>query len=627
MVSNKILSVFQTAAAHHKAGRLQEAARLYAQVRASAPQLAEAWQLSGLVAQQLDQLAEAVSHLERAVKLAPRSADMNTQLGIAYVKRGRAADAERQLRIAIQLKPDHHEAWANLGYTLQVLNRVEEALAAYRRMIEIKPDAADGWYGLGIGYSLLGQHSESLAAHERAMKVDPHHPHARFGRAMALQQSHCIREAVADYSAHLARFPQHHDARSYRLFALNYLADVSREQLFAEHVAYGDIFEPPAQRQINARRVWTNSREPERRLRVGFLSPDLRQHSVAYFLEPLLANLDKKQFEILLFHDHYQEDAVSARLRGYAAVWRNFVSQMPAQVETTLRTFNLDILIDLTGHTGMNRLQVFAKRIAPVQVTYLGYPNTTGLPSMDYRLTDELADPTGDADRFHTEKLIRFAPTAWSYSPPEEAPGLNPPPCLSGAPVTFGSFNALSKLTDTTLQLWRKVLEATPGSRLLLKSCRRPTPEWERHLDLAGIPRERLGTLPPQPDVTQHLACYGQIDIALDAFPYHGTTTTCEALWMGVPVLTLAGDRHASRVGVSLLHAIGHPELVATDSDDYIAKATALAADTARLETLRRSLRSDMRRSPLLDHAGQAARFSAALRDMWRTWCARSPAP
>jgi predicted O-linked N-acetylglucosamine transferase (SPINDLY family) len=262
--------------------------------------------------------------------------------------------------------------------------------------------------------------------------------------------------------------------------------------------------------------------------------------------------------------------------------------------------------------------------MAPIQATYLGYPNTTGLRAMDYRLTDPIADPPGVAERFHTEKLVRFASTAWAYAPPPDSPT---PARISGDdPVIFGSFNALAKLNEATLRLWREILEAVPGSRLLLKSASDALPGWSRHLVAAGFPADRVKLMAPSKSVAEHLAEYARIDVALDPFPYNGTTTTCEALWMGVPVVALAGDRHAARVGASLLTALGRTEWIASSATDYVRIAARLASDRGGRAGLRSELRNDMSRSPLLDHPAQAARFGDALRGMWRDWCARPAA-
>jgi predicted O-linked N-acetylglucosamine transferase (SPINDLY family) len=358
---------------------------------------------------------------------------------------------------------------------------------------------------------------------------------------------------------------------------------------------------------------------------VAFLSADLRQHSVAYFIEPLLAHLDHAEFEIFLYHDHANVDAISQRLRALAVQWRHVAGQPAEALERLIRADAPDLLVDLAGHTGYNRLPVLARRLAPVQVTYLGYPDTTGVQTMDYRLVDAVTDPEGDAEPLHTEKLVRFAPLAWCYAPPATAPDVALPPCAGGG-VTFGCFNNFAKVTDGALTAWGRLLAAVPGGQLVLKGAGLTEPETQAsiapRLAAAGIAPARIRFLEHTKTNAEHLACYAQVDVALDTFPYHGTTTTCEALWMGVPVVSLAGDRHASRVGASLLRAIGHPEWVAADWEDYATKAAALAAEPAKLAAIRAGLRDELRRSPLLDHAGQAARFSAALRAMWREACA-----
>jgi predicted O-linked N-acetylglucosamine transferase (SPINDLY family) len=376
--------------------------------------------------------------------------------------------------------------------------------------------------------------------------------------------------------------------------------------------------------------VLPNTRDPERRLRIAILSPDLRMHACAFFLEPLLQHLDRKHFQLLLYLDYHREDDMSARLRALSDTWRNFICQPDPVVEQTIRSDQPDVLIDLAGHSSSGaRLPLYAHRMAPVQITYLGYPDTTGLPAMDYRFTDAIADPVGEADRFATERLVRFAPTAWAYLPPANAPEPGPPPSLNGTPVMFGSFNNITKINAATVQLWAGLLRAVPDSRLLIKGFFRGMDPAVRDsflkaFEAAGVSASRVKLVDRTGEIKDHLELYRQVDVALDTFPYHGTTTTCEALWMGVPVVTLRGDRHAARVGASLLTAVGHPEWIADDKAAYVRIASELASDPARLKTLRTELRDDMKRSPLLDHAGQAARFGAALRACWIAWCENS---
>lgn len=621
----KLQSLLQNAIGQHRAGRLEEADRVYRQVRAAAPRNFDVQHLSGLVAYQLGRIPEAIELLGRAYALQPSHAVCEMRLGLALLAARRSSEAEAHFRHTVAQNPAFAEGWDNLAYCLKTQDRMVEAVPCHEQAVKARPDYAVGWYNFGLTLNLLGRNAEAVACHERALAADPAYALPRFGRAQALHQANRIPEAIADYDRFLTQQPQNHEARSYRLFALHNLDGIAREQLFAEHVAYGRaVGTPPAP-------VLPNVPDPQRPIRLAILSPDLRKHSCAYFLAPLLRHLDRTAFELYLYHDHFREDAVSARFRARAAVWRNFVGQPAALVEKTIRADAPDILIDLAGHTGMtSRLPLFARRLAPVQITYLGYPNTTGLPAMDYRLTDALADPVGEADAFATETLVRFAPTAWTYEPPAEAPAPVAAPCLARGHVTFGCCNSLAKITDAMLVTWGDLLRQVPGARLRLKGgglgAGPGRDEFVQRFARTGVLADRVDLVERTAETRDHLAAYGDVDIALDTFPYHGTTTTCEALWMGVPVVSLTGDRHLSRVGTSLLAAAGHPEWSASDAADYVRIAAGLAADPRKLAELRVGLRSDLMRGPLLDHAGQAARWSDALRQCWTAWCDRSPA-
>jgi predicted O-linked N-acetylglucosamine transferase (SPINDLY family) len=621
MVPGKLQALLKNALGLHRAGRLAEAETLYRQARAAAPRHFDVLHLSGLLAYQQGRIAEAVDWLGRAYRLNTDAVVCEMRYALTLLAARRTAEAEKHLRHVVQEKPDFHEGWDNLAYCLKTQDRLAEAIACHRKAIAAKPDYAVAWYNLGLTLSMHGEPVEALACHERALAADPHYAMARYGRAQALQLLHRVPEAIADYRRFLELQPNHHEARSCLLFALHNLENISREELFAEHLAYGRAVGQGAAAPFAGA-------DPGKRLRVAILSPDLRTHSCAFFLEPLLRYLDREQFELYLYHDHFREDAVSQRLRGFAALWRNFIGQPAAVVEKTIREDAPDILVDLTGHVGLNRLPLFARRLAPVQVTYLGYPDTTGVPAMDFRFTDAVADPEGEADRFATERLVRFAPTAWAYAPPADAPAVVPAPGGARGWVTFGCFNNLAKITDGMLATWGRILAGVPHSRLRLKgrglgddAIRE---RYRERLGRCGLDPARVELLDRTADTRQHLALYHDIDVALDTFPYNGTTTTCEALWMGVPVISLAGDRHMSRVGASLLAAAGHPEWVATDADDYVRRAIELAANPTRLAGIAAGLRDELARSPLLDHAGQAARFGAALRACWVERCTRA---
>jgi len=373
MSPKKLSQLLDHAIEHHRAGRLAEAETLFRQVLAAAPKDFDALHLLGAVTYDQNRIKEAIDLFNRALEIDPQSAVCRTRLGTALLAAGRLGDAEQQLREAVLKKPDFVEAWDDLAYVLKLQDRLAEAVECHKRVVRLKPRYAAGWYNYGQTLTLTGQNELALRCQEEALAADPGFALARFGRAQALRQCNRLAEAIAEYTRFLAKEPKYHPARSCRLFALQYVDRFSREQIFAEHLAYGRaVGNYPAP-------VLPNTRDPGRRLRVAILSPDLRMHSCAYFLEPLLQHLDRTRFQLLLYLDHIREDAVSARLRALGEVWRNFIGQADALVEQTIRSDQPDILIDLAGHTGMaSRLPLYARRLAPVQITYLGYPDTTG---------------------------------------------------------------------------------------------------------------------------------------------------------------------------------------------------------------------------------------------------------
>lgn len=617
MKATDIQSLLQRAQAHHVAGRLTEAAPLYQRVLAATPHDFAALHLAGTLAFQQQRFDDAAGLLRRALRAKSKSAPTEMVLGLTESALGRRTEAEKYLRDAVAHAPDNVEARQNLAALLVITGRLPEALETYQHCLRQKPDQSGLHSAFGSALLLAGRADDAIAAHTRALELDPRNRNAHACRAQAYLACGKTTEALADFDIQLERTPDHLDARSHRLMLLNYLDTVTPDQVAAEHRAYGQRVaalrsRPPA--------AATPVDDLDRRLRVAFLSPDLREHSVACFLEPLLRHLDRTQFEIVLYHDHLTTDAVSDRLRAGATLWRNFVGFTGDQVERQIRADTPDVLIDLAGHTGFNRLPLFARRLAPVQITYLGYPNTTGVPEMDFRFTDAIADPLGPADQRHTEELVRFGPTNWAYQPPTYAPP--PPPARTAATdraFSFGSFNNPSKLSPSTLRLWARIVAAVPGSQLVLKGARLDHQALRATLLRSGFVEGSFRLLPPCPTAREHLAAYQEMDVALDPSPYNGTTTTCEALWMGRPVLTLAGDHHASRVGASLLTAAGHPEWIAHDENALVALARRLAAPEFRPDLVRlaQTLRLDLAAGPLLDHPGQANRFGAALRACW----------
>jgi predicted O-linked N-acetylglucosamine transferase (SPINDLY family) len=462
-----------------------------------------------------------------------------------------------------------------------------------------------------------GQPAAALDAYERALAAKPDSGAAELGRAAALFDLWRVDEGVAAYArAHVLQ-PASPAAHSAWLFHLHYPADAEAGALAAAHRTYGARFPAPA---APAR----TDPAPERRLRIGYLSPNFSRHSVGYFVAPVLEHHDRAAFESTCYYLHPRSDDATARMRGFAGRWRDTAGWDDDRLERAIRDDGIDVLVDLAGHTKLNRLPVMARKPAPVQVTWLGYPDTTGLTAIGYRITDAIADPPGAADGRHTEKLVRLPGPMLCYRPPEDAPPVAAPAARDGG-VVFGSFNNTDKLSTAAVALWSRVLAAVPGSRLLLKSARAGVPEAVERMHTAfaahGIAAARIRLAPWRERRADHLAAYADVDVALDTFPYNGTTTTCEALWMGTPVVTLAGAMHMARVGASLLTHAGLPELVAADEAGFVAAAVALAHDGARRDALRKSLRDRLGASPLMDARAHTKNLEAAYRELWRGWC------
>jgi protein O-GlcNAc transferase len=609
---------FTAATALHQAGRLVEALAAYQRLRSLAPRDYRVLHLGGTALLQLGRAAEACPWLESALRILPHAAATHMCLGLAQSQSGLNEPAEVHLRAAVRLEPANGENATNLGIFLVRIGQGAAGLEALRRGAELRPNVAAGWLNLGGALLTLGHPAEALVVHERAIALAPHEAIGHRGRAMALHGCHRMRESLAAFDAALRIDPLDVTSASQRLLVLHYLDEFSAADVAEAHRAFGRLAAG-----LQPARVLPRVGGPDKRLRVAFLSPDLRTHAVACFLEPLLGGLTPDGFELVLYHDHAIEDATSARLRGRAALWRNFTGVPDVEVARQILADAPDVLVDLAGHTGQNRQGLLASRLAPVQITYLGYPDTTGLTTMDFRLTDALADPEGAAEALHTERLVRFAETAWCYATPADAPAVVPPPWCAdagaGAEVgpVFGSFNNLGKLSPSTWRLWARLLAAVPGARLLLKGTA-PAPDWvARQAAAVGLDPARVTLLPVVAGQGAHLGCYAQMDVALDAVPYNGTTTTCEALWMGRPVVTLVGDRHVSRVGASLLTAAGQGDCVAATEDEFIERARTLVADRAALAVRSAGLRAGLLASPLMDAAGQGRAFAQVIRECW----------
>ena len=638
-------------------GRLDEAEICFRRALELAPELFQSQIGIGEVLKSQGKLTEAELSFRRALQVDPFSSHTHYNLAVILQALNRSEEAKDNYQKCVALEPAFMWAHYNLGAALEAVHNNSAAEVCYRRALVLKPNLTEAHTGLANVLLALGRLPEAEVCYRQALAQAPYDSRAHYNLAVALLQQgklvqaelrfreaqvlrpDCtdtltnlgsvllpqgkLHEAIACYERALVLDPELPKAFSGLLLSLNYISDISNERVRPELTRWNEQI---AARYRPAQERYENERSGSRRLRIGYVSPDFRAHSVAYFLEPLLRFHDHGAVEVFCYADVGQPDAVTHRFRALADHWTTTVAMSDDAMADRIRQDKIDILVDLAGHTRGNRLLVFARKPAPVQVTWLGYPNTTGLSTMDYRLVDAITDPP-DQPSQASEMLVRIEGGFVCYGPPTEAPHPAPPPSLINGVVTFGSFNNLAKLSDATLDIWARVMHSVAGSRLFLKSPGLSDASAQSLLQTRfgerGIGCERLILLGPQPNSYEHLGCYQQVDIALDPFPYNGTTTTCEALWMGVPVVTLRDERHAGRVGTSILARVGLDELAAHDVHDYVEIAARLSADPWRLADLRGLLRPRMRSSPLCDAPSFARKIESIYRTLWQRWYER----
>ena len=639
--------LLSAAQASWRAGRAAEAAELCERILRQQPDHLEALHCRGQIALQCDDVPRAVASFGRAAALRPELAALHLQHGLALRRLGQPDAALAAFRESIARDAGLAEAHHQAGNLLKALGRIPEALDSLRTATALSPTRAVVWLNYGVAALDAGASAEAIVAFQKAAALEPARPetHNILGHALAtsgrniearaaLDHALLLRpgyaaahdnlgrlckaegnltEAVAHFRAALAAAPSP-ATHSNLLLALNYLPDLDPVAVYTEHLGWNTLHASSAI-TLPPRRPPHNA---SRRLRVGYLSPDFTHHAVAYFIEPVLAAHDRANLEIFCYANVRTPDRVTTRLRSLAEHWRNIARLDDAAAAALILADELDLLIDLAGHTAHHRLGVMALRPAPVQATWLGYPNTTGLAAIDYRITDALCDPLGSTDHLHAERLVRLSTNFSCYQPDTGAPDVSPLPAgkpqLQSRPVfTFGCLNNFAKVTPAVWATWKEILRTVPQSRLLLKlrghTDSAVADRLRRDFAQAGISPECLVLHCADLSVSDHLALYHEIDVALDPFPYNGTTTTCEALWMGVPVISLAGNVHAARVGVSLLTHVGLPDWIAASPQDYVARAQQAARNLSSLADLRIALREQMRASPLCD----AVRFTREL--------------
>ncbi len=568
---------------------------------------------------ELGQLDEAIVHGEQALAIKPDFVEALCTLGNVMKAQGRLDESLEYYRRALLIRPGYAEAWYNMGCVLSEEGKRDEAIESYRKAIELSPDYAVAHNNLGVVLREIGRHQEAIESSQRAIELLPDFAEPYINIGNALPWIGQVENSIRSYRKALELSPNHPVAWSNLLLTLLYDDRISPLEMFAETRRFSECIEQPLQSEWPKH---SNSRDENRRLKIGYVSADLRDHALAYFIEPVLANHDKSKFEIYCYYNHPLQDAMTVRLRGLSDHWLQCDRMTDERLSAEIQADGIDILVDLSGHTAFNRLPVFARKPAPIQISWIGYIGTTGLSAMDYRFTDEHLDPPGLTEDFHSEHLLRL-PAAFTFRADSAAPPVNTLPALTENSFTFASLNNPAKLNAKVVALWARILAAVPHSRLMLGNAQTNQEKWLLQLFAEhGVAEDRLLLL-PRVNLQEYLEAHHRIDLALDPFPYNGGTTTNYAMWMGVPVVVLAGDRPIARVGVCNLMRVGLPEFVAQNEDEYVQIVLQHSRDLHALNDLRQSLRERILSSSVIDPVAYTHMVEDAFRRVWSEWCAK----
>ncbi|MDO9141360.1 MAG: tetratricopeptide repeat protein [Methylobacter sp.] len=566
---------------------------------------------------QAGQLSDAKARYEKILGIAPDNPDALHYLGLVYYQTGDSASAVTLISKAVALSPTHlmHN---HLGAALQAQGQHDSAIASYRAAIALQADYAEAYNNLGAALQEQGKLADAVQAFGQALALNPEFASAQNNLGNALLVQGNLKAAIACYYASLKIQANNLSTRSNLLLALSYYPDCTPQQYLDEARLYGNkVFA-----MARPYRYWPgfSAQRGDGKLRVGFVSGDFKIHPVGYFLESILQHINPEQLELVAYAAQYHEDELTARIKPYFKHWHIITGLNDACVAQTIYADGIDILVDLAGHTAKNRLAVFAWRAAPVQVSWLGFFASTGVPGVDFLLTDAVSVPAAQGDCF-SEALWYLPETRLCFTPPDCDLTPNGLPAAANKYVTFACFQNLSKINDAVINVWGEIFKALPTAKLIVRnkqmSCLAERDALQQRLTAAGISADRVtidGLLPRE----DYLASYADVDIMLDTFPYPGGTTTCEALWMGVPTLTLAGETLLARQGVSMLACVGLPSWIAHDERDYIGKAVGYAADMEMLSELRQNLRAQSLKTALFDASRFAKQFEQAMWAMWQ---------
>ncbi len=626
-----------------RAGRMAEAETLCRQVLEGSPQDADAWHLLGLIALQSAQASVAVTLIERSLAIRPDVAAHYSNLGLALEQCGRSREAVAAHRRAIQLDPNSGIAHYNWGEFLQHVGMLDRAMEAYAAATRLHGTEAQSHSSLGAILARLGRLDDAVKEFRRALEIEPGNVLALRNLGTALTDMGLVDEAIEmcrralesqrvefecgnpgqgtkGYIARQREIMAH--LHSLILFRLPFSPKVTGRQILEESQEWNRLYAEPLREEGVPHE---NHRSLNRELRIGFVSADFRTHVVGCNLLPLFEYRDQSKLEFFCYSDVTQRDAITREYEMYCDqwhTWRDIVGLSDEAVAEKIHADRIDILVELSMHTPGHRLLVFARKPAPIQVTYLGYCGTTGLDAIDFRLSDPYLDPEADDEGCYSERTVRLPRSYWCYRPFGDAPEVSALPALANGHVTFGCLNHFAKVSPLALDLWLEILQAVPGSRLLLNaplgSCRERVVARANQVNVSA---DRIEFVEKQPWM-EYMQTYGRIDIALDPFPFGGGITTCDTLWMGAPVVTLCGDTAVGGRGSSILSNAGFPEWIAHSATEYVTIARNLADSWAWLCTVRENLRDRMEASPLRDGPGFAREMGQLFRDFWRNWCA-----
>ncbi|HYQ72844.1 MAG TPA: tetratricopeptide repeat protein [Gammaproteobacteria bacterium] len=603
-----------------KAGKLDEARDLFFSLCRYSGSDTDSWLALADISYELRAFGDAEFCARKVLSISSDSEAALLALGKAVQRQGRMNEAIHAYQQVLEKYPASTDARFFLGGVHLQLGQMEAAALHYRKVLELSPDHVQALNNLSAIFTNQGKIYESLDLLERALARHPDGEQMLINLARAHLFSGSAMNALGVLKKVVSLHPGSAEANSKYLLCRNYVEDANPEMLAQEHIRWSELHTGGIKRHHD----YLNNAVTGRRIHIGYVSPDLKAHSVAYFMEPVLARHNNSGFQVTCYADITSPDDTSARLASACDNWKLTRRLTDQQLAELIRTDKIDILVDLAGHTANNRLLLFASKPAPVQVTYLGYPNTTGLEEIDYRFTDSIADPDA-ASAFYTETLIRLPNGFLCYAAPASAPEVKKVRDYLSRDITFGSFNNLAKVTDPVISTWSRILKAIPASRLVLKSKATHDPYTRARLtglfEKEGISMERVILTGYVNGTEGHLALYNNIDIALDTFPYNGTTTSCEALWMGTPVVTLSGNTHGSRVGASILSRLDMTDLIARTTDEYVDIAVKLASDKTRLAALHNCLRNTMQASSVCNADLITHDIETAYTAMWEYYC------